>query len=62
MNKKSNKQAFPTMGFREGMDLTDYFAGQVINYTLQHIATYDNAVKSAYDIAEAMMQERSKRL
>lgn len=69
----SNPQAFPvaleeTQFAEFGMSLRDYFAAKamqgLISNTNNSLDSYDqlkSLSKDAYDIAEAMLQEKSKR-
>lgn len=66
------KSAFPTNnwqhmapvsnGYDEGMMLVDYFAAKVMQALISETGmTMPDFSKTAYDIAEDMMQERHKR-
>jgi hypothetical protein len=71
---KNNPQAFPTPGVFdptlpqfhkpvEGATLLDYFAGQVISsYNGRSMIHYTDMAKLAYNVAEAMLAEREKRI
>jgi len=67
---KKKPQAFPThnnMECFDGMTLLDYFAGQALASMLdipQNInqGTGSLVASLSYDIAEAMLEEREKRL
>lgn len=50
---------------QEDMTLLDYFAGQAIQAVITrmpHLGDINNSVADAYDIAEAMLKEREKRM
>ena len=66
------KSAFPTnnwqnmapvsSGYDEGMMLVDYFAAKVMQAFISETGmTMQDFAKTAYDVAEDMMQERQKR-
>jgi hypothetical protein len=66
------KSAFPTnnwqnmapvsSGYDEGMMLVDYFAAKVMQSLISETGmTMQDFAKTAYDVAEDMMQERQKR-
>ena len=66
------KSAFPTnnwqnmapvsSGYDEGMMLVDYFAAKVMQALISETGkTMQDFAKTAYDVAEDMMQERQKR-
>ena len=66
------KSAFPTnnwqnmapvsSGYDEGMMLVDYFAAKVMQALISETGmTMQDSAKTAYDVAEDMMQERQKR-
>lgn len=66
-NKQSEQSAFPydnPRGFSRGMSLRDHFAGQALNGLMSQegsISQRPGAVaKIAYELADAMMEERSK--
>jgi len=47
--------------WKEGMSLRDWFAGQALNGLASWGASdYQQLVRHAYDIADAMMKERDK--
>ena len=73
-NTPDNPQAFPQIGgdyFDEsGMTLRDYFAGQALAKIIDMLDRQGNdpafdfdgyAAKGAYEIADAMLAERSKK-
>jgi hypothetical protein len=71
MNKSTYKTAFPCTAMssqQQGMLLLDWFAGQVIGHLVEvdWILDIDQADKGlanmAYDVAEAMLAEREKRM
>lgn len=47
-----------------GMSLLDYFAGQALSIrsVFEHLDGSEEFAKAAYDIAEAMLVEREKRM
>ena len=63
-------KAFPVKGWNgheetinEGMDLRDYFAGQIIQGLLANTLTTPNqeiVIKAAWGMADAMMKAREK--
>jgi hypothetical protein len=66
------KSAFPTnnwqnmapvsSGYDEGMMLVDYFAAKVMQALISETGmTMQDFAKTAYDVAEELMQERHKR-
>jgi hypothetical protein len=66
------KSAFPTNnwqnmapvsnGYDEGMMLVDYFAAKVMQALISETGmTMQDFAKTAYDVAEELMQERQKR-
>ena len=66
------KSAFPTNnwqnmapvsnGYDEGMMLVDYFAAKVMQALISETGmTMQDFAKTAYDVAEDMVQERQKR-
>ena len=61
-DRKDVKCAFPMVGVDNGMELRDWFAGQVITEALR-LTVGDRlyASKKAYRIADAMCKEREKR-
>ena len=61
-------KAFPNPHYRDeidgGMDLRDYFAGQIIQGLLANTLTAPNqeiVIKAAWGMADAMMEARSKK-
>lgn len=63
-----NPPAFPNKGYNSeiynGMTLLDYFAGQALIAFGEnlHDVNDENAAKQCYNIAEAMLKEREKRI
>jgi hypothetical protein len=55
-------KAFPTVSGQTGMDLRDYFAAKAIQGLLASSvhAPLDEFVKRAYEVADAMMEARTK--
>ena len=53
-------KAFPNMTNQQGMDLRDYFAGQVIGM-FTGSSTWDERAATAYAIADAMMKAREEK-
>ena len=54
-------RAFPVRHLDNGMFLVDYFAAQVAS-ELANVYVPEVAAKRSYDVAEALMAEREKRL
>jgi hypothetical protein len=57
-----DKYAYPTLsntGPRPGMELRDWFAGQVLQAACRENSPYD-AARSAYEYADAMMEIRNE--
>lgn len=65
-NKPKNPSAFPINSgeyiIENGMDLRDYFAAKVITGAWQTISpgSQSELVKRAYEIADAMLNQREK--
>ncbi len=58
----NSKEAFPDgRGFRSGMDLLDWFAGEAIPNLQRTTLDPKKIAVGAYDIAVEMMAERKKR-
>ena len=57
--KKAQPKAFPNVTNEKGMDLRDYFAGQVIGM-FTGSSTWDERAAAAYAIADAMMKAREQ--
>lgn len=61
-----NPQAFPnyaSLTGDKGMTLRDYFAGQALislNHQIDHLSDLKYRAKLAYDIADAMLQQRTQ--
>jgi hypothetical protein len=55
-------KAFPTVSGQTGMDLRDYFAAAALQGLLASDirAPLDEFVKRAYEVADAMMEARTK--
>jgi hypothetical protein len=45
---------------RSGMTLRDWFAGQALNQATSKYPDLDDAVASAYKVADAMIEERGE--
>lgn len=58
--KAVGSAAFPTMGYGDGMDLRDWFAGQALAGMLAHLPTLGPAdiAADAYQWADAMLEAR----
>ena len=59
-NRELKMKAFPNMTNQQGMDLRDYFAGQVIGM-FTGSSTWDERAATAYAIADAMMKAREEK-
>lgn len=63
-DKEKYMKAFPNMTGQTGMDLRDYFAGQVLcgfaSVTNVDWGGKDQVAKICYDLADAMMKAREK--
>lgn len=72
MDKPNNPPAFPQLkvefGFvitdplKPGVTLLDYFAAKAIQELIGEYTEISFVVKRAFDIAEAMLREREKRI
>lgn len=49
-------------GFYTGMSLRDWFAGQALVGLINQHMSWDNNSVDAYDMADAMLVERAKRM
>lgn len=63
-DKNSGGFAFPQPSSaifdRPGMTLRDYFAAKAMQSLINHRAVNDAMVREAYEVADAMIKERSK--
>lgn len=54
--------AFPSAGSGSGMNLRDYFAAAALPAVLaKHAILTSQVASAAYDVAEALLEERKKR-